>query len=158
MTLSPKDVLARAAGTGTGAVLAAGSALRRGKIVHPHGLVFDARLTVRGVPAAPRAAQLLSQPAEHRALVRFSRSLGLPRPLPDLLGMSIRVLNAYGEGVHQDFLLVTSADRPFVRRVFMPARDAQQRLYSSSLPFLAGDEHFILGVLPRSDSPRPPGR
>src|SRR5215207_11185336 len=125
MTLSPKDVLARVAGTGTGAVLAAGSVLRRGKIVHPHGLVFDARLTVRGVPAAPRAAQLLSRPAEHRALVRFSRSLGLPRPLPDLLGMSIRVVDAYGDGRHQDLLLVTSADRPVVHHLFLPAADAQ---------------------------------
>jgi hypothetical protein len=152
------DAVARAAGVSTGAVLAVGAALRRGKVVHPQGVVFEARLTVPGASAAPSAAELLSRPAEHAALVRFSRSLGLPRPLPDLLGMSIRVLDAYGRGAHQDLLLVTSADLPVVRHVFLPARDVQQRPYTSSLPFRAGRERFIVGVLPCEDSPRPDGR
>jgi hypothetical protein len=153
----PADVLAGVAGIGTGAVLAAGAALRRGKVVHPHGVVFSARLDVAGTAAAPRAAQLLSRAAEHRALVRFSRSLGLPRPLPDLLGLSIRVLDAYGEGRHQDFLLVTSADLPVVHHVFLPASDTQQRPYSSSLPFRAGSERFIVGAVPDAHGPRPDG-
>jgi len=119
--------------------------------------VFDGRLLVSGAPAAPRAAALLSRPAEHRVLVRFSRSLGLPRPVPDLLGMSIRVLDVYGDGRHQDLLLVSSADLPIVHHFFLPARDVQQRPYTSSLPFQAGAERFIVGVLPRADSPRPPG-
>jgi hypothetical protein len=90
--------------------------------------------------------------------VRFSRSLGLPRPLPDLLGVSIRVPDAYGPGRSQDFLLVTSADVPVVHHIFLPATDVQQRPYTSSLPFRAGqDPLFIVGVLPRADSPRPTG-
>ncbi len=155
--MRPADVVARAAGVSTGAVLAAGSALRRGKVVHPHGVVFEARMIVGGARAAPPAAELLSRPAEHAALVRFSRSLGLPRPLPDLLGMSIRVLDAYGHRAHQDFLLVTSADLPVLHHVFLPAGDVQQRPYTSSLPFRAGQERFIVGALPCEDSPRPGG-
>jgi hypothetical protein len=152
-----KDAVAAVAGVSTGALLAVGAALRRGKVVHPHGLVFEARLIVPGARAAPTAAELLSRPAEHAALVRFSRSLGVPRPLPDLLGMSIRVLDAYGHGAHQDFLLVTSADVPVVHHVFLPARDVQQRPYTSSLPFRAGRERFIVGALPCEASPRPGG-
>ena len=88
------------------------------------------RLAIRRVRAfyaeqpahvAPRAARLLNEPAEHEAVVRFSRSVGLPRPLPDLLGMSIRVPDAYGDARHQDLLLVTSADLPIVHHVFLPA-------------------------------------
>lgn len=159
--LNPKatvrDVIGRVGGVAFGALLAAGAALRRGKVVHPHGVVFSARLVVAGAPAAPRAAALLSEPAEHGALVRFSRALGLPQPLPDLLGMSIRVLDAYGPERHQDLLLVTSADRPVVHHIFLPARDAQQRPYTSSLPFRAGNERFLVGALPVADSPRPTG-
>src|SRR5215204_5294786 len=76
--------LAEAAGISIGAVLAALAAIRRGKAFHPEGVVYDARLVVPGAPAAPRGAKLLSQPGEHRSLVRFSRAVGLPRPIPDL--------------------------------------------------------------------------
>jgi hypothetical protein len=58
--------------------------------------------------------------------------------LPDLLGMSIRVPDAYGPGRHQDFLLVTSIDLPVLHHVFIPAADAQQRPFSSSLPYPRG--------------------
>jgi hypothetical protein len=150
-------VVAAAAGVGVGAVLALVAAARRGKAVHPHGDVYAARLVVDGVPTAPAAADLLATAGEYAALVRFSRSLGLPRPLPDLLGMSIRVLDAYGRGLHQDFLLVSSTDRPVLHHFFLPAKDVQQRAYSSSLPFRAGTERFIVGALPHVDSPRPAG-
>jgi hypothetical protein len=149
--------VAAATGVGVGAVLALAAAARRGKAVHPHGEVYAARLVVGGVSAAPAAAQLLATAGEHAALVRFSRSLGLPRPLPDLLGMSIRVLDAYGRGLHQDFLLVSSTDRPVLHHLFLPASDVQQRPYSSSLPYRAGTERFIVGALPLPDSPRPAG-
>jgi len=149
--------VAAAAGVGVGAALALVAAARRGKAVHPHGEVYAARLVVGGVPAAPAAAHLLATAGEHAALVRFSRSLGLPRRVPDLLGMSIRVLGAYGGGLHQDFLLVSSIDRPVLHHLFLPAKDVQQRPYSSSLPYRAGTQRFVVGALPDPDSPRPTG-
>jgi hypothetical protein len=113
---------------------------------------------VSGSGAAPGRARLLSERAERRAIVRFSRSLGLPRPIPDLLGVSIRVIDAYGAGRHQDFLLVTSVDRPVLHHLFVPALDVQQRVYSSSLPYRAGGDRFLIGLLPDDRSPRPRGR
>jgi hypothetical protein len=145
------------AGYGLGGLLAGLAAARGGKAVHPHGVVYDARLVVDGAPSAPRASTLLSRPAEHRALVRFSRSLGLPHPLPDLLGASLRVIDAYGPGRHQDVMMVSSVDLPVLHHIFLPAGDVQQRPYSSSLPFRAGDETFLLGLTPDAGSPRPPG-
>jgi hypothetical protein len=151
-------VVSDGAGWAVSGVLAAVAGARRGKAVHPHGVVHRATLRVPGAPAAPREARLLREPGEHQAIVRFSRSLGLPRPLPDLLGMSIRVLDVYGVGCHQDLLLVTSIDLPLAHHVFVPAADVQKRIYSSSLPFRAGDERFLIGALPRKRSPRPDGR
>jgi len=144
------------AGTSVGLALAAVSAVRRGKAVHPHGAVHAARLIVPGGEPAPPAA-LLRAPGEHRAIARFSRSLGLPRPLPDLLGLSIRVPEAYGAGRHQDFLLVTSADVPVLHHGFLPAADVWQRPYTSSLPYRAGGRTFLVGALPEPPPRRPPG-
>jgi hypothetical protein len=152
-----KGILGEAAGLSIGAVLAALAALRRGKAFHPEGVVYEARLTIPGAREAPAAAELLSRPGEHRAIVRFSRAVGLPRPIPDLLGLSLRIPDAYGHGRHQDFLLVTSADLPLVHHIFLPALDVQQRPYTSSLPYRAGNDLFLVGALPRRDSPRPGG-
>ena len=135
-------------GLAVGGVLAGVAAARRGKAVHPHGVVHRGRLVVDGIPAAPAGSRLLSERAEHDVLVRFSRSIGLPRPLPDLLGMSIRVVDAYGEGQHQDLLLITSIDLPVLHHVFVPAGDVHQRPYTSSLPYRAGDETFLIGAVP----------
>ena len=131
--------------------------MRRAKPVHPHGATYRARLCVPGAPCAPAASTLLATPGEHAALVRFSRSIGLPRPLPDLLGMSIRVIDAYGPGNHQDLLLVTSGARPLLHHVLLPARDVQQRPYSSAFAYGAGDRRFVVGAVADPGSPRPPG-
>ncbi len=144
-------------GLALGIPLAALAAVRRGKAVHPHGVAYDATLAVAGDGVAPPAARLLSQPGEHRAVVRFSRSLGLPRPIPDLMGLAIRVIDAYGPARHQDFLLVTSVDKPLLHHVFLPVTDLQQRPYSSSLPYRAGSDTFLIGGLPDPRSPRPGG-
>jgi hypothetical protein len=146
-----------AAGYTLGLALAGVSALRRGKAVHPHGAVYAAELVVPSHRDALGRTELLGAPGRRPALVRFSRSLGLPRPLPDLLGMSLRVPDAYGTGRNQDFLMVSSIDAPVMHHLFVPARDVQQRPYSSSLPYRAGGETFLVGVLPRSDSPRVEG-
>lgn len=140
-----------------GGLLAALAAVRRGKAVHPAGAVHRAELEVAGVAHAPRDSSLLVTPGRHPAIVRFSRSVGLPRPLPDLLGMSLRVLDCYGSGAHQDLLMVTSTDHPLGHFVFLPATDVWQRPYSSSLPYRAGDERFLIGALPVPDGPRSGG-
>jgi hypothetical protein len=136
--------------------LAGLAALRRGKAVHPHGVSYRARLVLDGARSAA-GSELLGAAGERTAVVRFSRSLGLPRPLPDLLGMSIRVPDAYGPGRHQDLLLVSSVDRPVLHHLFLPARDVQQRPYSCSLPYRAGGRLLLVGAVPDPTSPRPGG-
>jgi hypothetical protein len=125
--------------------------------VHPDGVVYRARLVIDGGANAPRGSTLLSTRAERGAIARFSRSVGLPRPLPDLLGVSLRVLDAYGPGRHQDVLMVSSVDLPILHHLLVPAADVQQRPYSSSLPYRAGSQTFLLGVTPDRGSPRASG-
>lgn len=144
-------VVGNAGGAATGAVLAAVSAARRDKAVHPKGVVCEAVLSVPGDPAAPRGARLLSQAGEHRALVRFSRALGLPAPLPDVMGIAIRVLDAYGPGAHHDLLMVSSADAPVLHHALLPATHIRQRPLSTLLPYRAGADRVLLGALPAGE-------
>jgi hypothetical protein len=142
------------AGFTVGGVLAGIAGLRRGKAVHPHGAVYEAQLVVPSPDGELGRTELFGRAESRPALVRFSRSLGLPRPLPDLLGMSVRVLDAYGAGRHQDFLMVSSVDAPVAHHLFVPAGDVQQRPYSSSLRYRAGERTFLVGTVPRPESPR----
>lgn len=150
----PRRLAVGAAGFSVGGVLAGLARVRRGKAVHPHGAVHEAELVVPDHDDGLGRTELFGAAASRRALVRFSRSLGLPRPLPDLLGMSLRVVDAYGAGRHQDFLMVTSVDAPVLHHLFVPASDVQQRPYCSSLPYRVGDWTFLIGALPRAESPR----
>lgn len=142
----------------TGALFKWMSRLRGAKAAHPAGAVYEAVLRVHGGAHVPSAATLLGTPAEHRAVVRFSRSLGLPPRLPDLYGIAIRLPEVHGPGSHQDLLMVTSVDAPLLHHIFIPVVDPQQAPYSCSLPYRAGDERFLVGVQPVAASPRLPGR
>ena len=147
-----------AVGRLTGALFKWMSRLRGAKAAHPVGAVYEAVLRVDGGAHVPSAATLLAAPGEHRAIVRFSRSLGLPRRLPDLFGVAIRLPEVHGRGRHQDLLMVTSVDAPLLHHIFIPVVDPQQAPYSCSLPYRAGDERFLVGVQPLPASPRLPGR
>jgi hypothetical protein len=153
----PGPVLA-AVGRLTGVLFKGVSRLRGAKSAHPAGAVYEAVLRVDGGAHVPPAATLLRTPAEHRAVVRFSRSLGLPARLPDLFGIALRLPDVHGQGRHQDFLMVTSIDAPILHRIFVPVLDAQQAPYSSSLAYRSDDKRFLLGVQPVAGSPRPAGR
>jgi hypothetical protein len=156
-TSTPARVVSELGGLVIGSGLGLLAALRRGKAVHPDGVVHAGQLKVEGAKATPAGSSLLAEPGTHACVVRFSRSVGLPRPVPDLLGIAIRVLEAYGPGAHQDFMLVSSGDLPVVRHLFLPSKDFQARPYTSSLPYEAGSERFLIGLLPRDSSPRPGG-
>ncbi len=133
-----------------GADLLAGplAALRAERFLNPDGLVYRATLTIdaRGRPLPE--ADILRDGARHRALVRFSRSVGLPQPLTDLLGLSIRLEHAYGQGRHQDFLLFSSGGRPGLRHLFLPARSFFGASFSSVVPYRVGRGVAVVGALP----------
>jgi hypothetical protein len=124
------------------------SRLRRKRGFHPFGVGFSARLTPRGegfgAPALEREAEVQ---------VRLSRSLGLPEWLPEPYGLALRIPDAYGEGEHQDFLLVTSAAAPGGRHTLLPARGFCDLPYSTILPYRVRGETVLVGA--RGLAPRP---
>lgn len=110
------------------------SRLRGHRVFHPYGESFDAAL-IFNRNADRWLPDVLARPRRHAAIVRFSRGVGLPHPVPDVLGMAIKLPDLYGTGWDQDWLLVTSGADPISRHMLIPTRNLLGRHYSSVLPY-----------------------
>lgn len=144
----PAALLARAGA----AACSAASLLRGERIVHARGVTVAARLLVVG--GSDLGAPLFDEPGQHRAVVRFSRAIGLPEQLPDVLGIAVRVLDAHGAGRHQDLLLHSTTGLPVLRRLPLPRRDLLGSAYSSVTDYQLGRRRCLLAVLPDEQAPR----
>jgi hypothetical protein len=143
--------LDRAIGRLAAVPLAAVARKRHGRPMHPRGAVFDAVLDRTGsVP--PWGVPWLDEPARDDVVVRISRGAGLPAPLPDLLGLAIRV-----PGDDPVDLLLTSTGRGrLTRLVPVPRRDAATA-YSSIMGYRSDAGVLRFAAVPDgSDTPSEP--
>jgi hypothetical protein len=126
----------------SGAVFGGLSALRRARIFHPHG---TARLGTVTVDPGDHPLHVLA--GTHDAIVRTSRGVGLPSPVPDVHGVAIKLLNAHGAGAHQDLLLVSSAAPMGARHLLVPVVEQLAEPHYSSLVRYrsANGERFLIG-------------
>jgi hypothetical protein len=62
----------------------------------------------------------------------------LREPLPDVLGLALRILDAHGPGRHQDLLFASSLDLPLGRELFVPTLGFRGAALSSVLPYRLG--------------------
>jgi hypothetical protein len=142
---------ARLLEAGGAAVMRAASLVRGERVVHAQGTTLQARLLVPG--GAGLGVPLLDEPGSHGCLVRFSRSLGLPDRLPDVLGVAVRVLDAHGEGQHQDLLLDSTSPAPLARRLPLPRYDLLGASFCSLTPYELAGRRWLLGLLPDREAP-----
>lgn len=85
-------------------------------------------------------------PGSYAAVVRLSRSVGLPPSLPDVLGLAVRIVDAHGPGAHSDLLLDSTLPPPLLRRLPFPALHPTRPVYSSLLPYDVGGRRVLLGA------------
>ena len=135
--------LPRTAGRAVAAPLGALARRRRGKPMHPRGVVLDAVLERTGGPAG-WDVPFLAGHGEQAALVRLSRGGGLPTPLPDLLGLAVRVPAPEGP---VDLLLSTTGRGRLTRWVPVLRRDARA-VYSSIMGYRSAAGPVFLAALP----------
>jgi hypothetical protein len=121
------------------------------RVIHAKGTALRARLLVPG--GAELGVPLLDEPGRHECLVRFSRSLGLPDRVPDVIGVAVRVFDAHGPGAHQDLLLDSAASAPLLRRWPLPRYDVLGAQFSSLTPYELGGRRWLLGLLPDPGAP-----
>ena len=140
------------AAAAAGPVVAAGfyalAALRNRRSLHPTGIGYQGWLEVSNERPARTGVPLFQAGATHPAVLRFSRGAGLPGPLPDALGVAIKLPDVYGPGVDQDLLLTSSTDRPLLRRLLFPARSFVHGAFSSALPYDLNGERVVLLLVP----------
>ena len=142
-------------GAGAGAALLFGalSAIRRRRGFRPLGTAHDGTLWVHG---GSHGAALLDESARRPCVVRLSRGVGLREPLPDVLGLAVRVPDAHGPGAHQDLLLTTAGTAPVLRSVLGLARASDRGHYSSVLPYRIGGDLAYIGARPLAPGPSGP--
>ena len=128
--------LREAASSAGGAVLAAGthgvSSLRPArKPLHPDGDVVTGRIFRRG-SAERTGVAWIDEEGEDDVLVRRSRAIGLPRSLPDIHGLAVRVPVEGGSG---DLLFATTGLGRVTRFVLTASRRPRSRPMTTLLPY-----------------------
>jgi hypothetical protein len=141
MSLAVDRLVDTTAGRVAGPAFGLGSFLRRARVFHPRGRSFTARVRCPG--DARFAGTVFGGAGVHDGVLRLSRGAGLPEPLPDILGLAVRLDLAEGP---QDLLLVSSASAPGARHAILPARDYGTTHYSSITPFRLGTTTVVLGA------------
>jgi hypothetical protein len=141
--------LARVAGRLAGVALAGLARLRSGKPMHPRGAVFSAVLERHG-SAADDAWDVpwLDTAATDAAVVRLSRGAGLPAPLPDLLGLAVRLPSASGPPVD---LLLSTTGRGALTRLLPALRRDTAAFYSSIMGYRSDVGTLRIAALPEDD-------
>lgn len=153
-------------GRALGGVLGVVSRVRPAdKPMHPRGVVLTGRLRRWGATSdAPTGAAFLDEAGEDDVLVRFSRSVGLPAPLPDVDGLAIRVPldgadGAEGaggaEGVERPYadVLMSGAGRGrWSRYVLRPSLREQDGFLSTLAPFRSPTGPVLLGARPHDET------
>src|ERR1700712_5387174 len=100
--LTDRNPAFRLTDTVTARAMQIGSTLRSVRIFHPEGIAQRVTVTVRPTDEDPDATALgvplRARPGPYAGVVRFPRGASLPEPLPDVLGLAIRIVDAHGPG------------------------------------------------------------
>jgi hypothetical protein len=132
--------LAAAAGRLAAVPLGALARRRQGTPIHP---VFDGVLE-RGTGPEPVGVWWLDAPGADPVVVRLSRAAGLPAPLPDVLGLAVRI-SAGDEPV--DLLLSSTVTAPLLRMLPVP-RAGAATAYTSIMGYRSDAGTLRLAALP----------
>jgi hypothetical protein len=110
------------------------------KPLHPDGLLFAGTLRRSGTPEAC-GVPWLDDAATDEVIVRVSRAVGLPSPLPDISGLALRLPGP------ADVLLASTGWDPVSRHLLLPALRAGQPL-TTLLPYRTACGPVVLGARP----------
>ena len=129
-------LVARAASSAGGQVLRGATriiaARPAAKPLHPRGSVVRGTLHRFGGEGRTGAAWL-DQTGDDHVLVRQSRAVGMPAPMPDIFGLAVRVLSEGDR--HGDLLFASTGLGRLTRYTLTPARSLYGRPLTTLLPY-----------------------
>lgn len=114
------------------------------KPLHPRGAVVPATITRFGL-SPECGVPWLDETGTDDVLVRVSRATGLPAPLPDVLGLAIRI--PFGDQ-HADLLLSSTGRSALGRYLLAPVRSAREATFSTLLPYRTPTGPALIAATP----------
>jgi hypothetical protein len=133
-----------------GVFYAVGRVRPTAKPLHPYGQLMHGRLWRTGLDDRS-GASWLDEPGDDQVLVRFSRAVGLPLPLPDIFGIALRAPAGAGCG---DLLFATTGLGRASRFLLRPVRSRDAGTYSTLLPYRSPRGPVLLAARPEAGDSR----
>ncbi|NOJ59493.1 hypothetical protein [Arthrobacter sp. 260] len=137
-----------ALGSAFAGVFAGLKTVRPRRPIHPDGVMLSGTLTRTG-PAMPSGISWIDGLGEVEVIARLSRSVGLPRWSPDILGLALRVPHSSG---HFDVLLASTGASVPGRFALLPQRNVMAAKFTSLLPYRGPKSAVLLGAFPLDPS------
>jgi hypothetical protein len=117
------------------------------KPLHPRGRVVTGTL-VRTGAGTRTGIEWVDVPGEDQVLARESRAVGLPRALPDIHGLALRIPSSTGYG---DLLFASTGLGRLTRYVLTAARSAYARPMTTLLPYRSPVGPLLLAATPEGE-------
>src|SRR3954454_15461447 len=130
---------------------------RPNRPIHPQGLGLAGELCRTGNPAGPSGIDWIDSPGTDQVVARFSRSLGLPQALPDILGLALRVTPSAAAAPASstaDVLFASTGWGLPGRFLLMPRLDIAGATMTTLMPYRGRRGPVLLGLRTRK---LPPG-
>lgn len=128
--------------------------VRPDRPIHPQGLGLAGELARTGNPAGPSGIDWLDSPGTDQVVARYSRSVGLPQALPDILGLALRV-SPEGASEPADVLFASTGWSLPGRFLLMPRLDLAGASLTTLMPYRGRRGPVLLGLRTRSLPPGP---
>ncbi|GHH36222.1 phosphodiesterase [Streptomyces candidus] len=125
------------------------------RALHPAGVIVTGRLVVPGRGTSWQVPWP-GAPGSYPVTARWSLAAGLPRPVPDALGLALRVEDADGPGRCLELLLTSSGRGRWTRHLPFPRMSATRGPYTTLLPYEVGGDRGVVAAFPLPGTPRIP--
>jgi hypothetical protein len=152
----PRDVapvVSEAAGHAFAGLFRILKVARPGRPIHPKGVGLAGELTRTGNSGGPSGLDWLDAPGTDSVVARFSRSVGLPSQLPDVLGLALRITPSSGgargtasDGGTADVLFSSTGWQLPGRFLLQPKLDASTATLTTLMPYRGRNGPVLLGL------------
>ncbi|MHA7155564.1 hypothetical protein [Arthrobacter sp. TMN-50] len=135
-------------GKGFAGLFAVAKIIRPRRPIHPDGVWLTGTLTRTG-PPVPSGVSWLDGTGQVEIRARLSRSIGLPRWSPDVLGLALRVPDGSD---HFDVLLASTGTAVPGRFMLLPQRNVMAARFTSMMPYRGEKSAVLLAAFPLDPS------
>lgn len=143
------------AGRAFAALFRALKLVRPDRPIHPDGVSLEGELTRTGPSGGLSGLSWLDAPGTDPAAARFSRSVGLPQRLPDILGLAVRITpgsdrsdagGSADRGTPADVLFASTGWEFPARYLLWPKLDVASASLTTLMPYRGRKGPVLLGL------------